>query len=174
MGESGDFSPCCLFDKPVNCVCSGVEKLECRVPELPVGPEFCSWTRFVWMMTRIYVIPTIPPWNSWYTGLGFISTTLCLGLITVLFLHYNFGCVTCDEQFINDGCVTCDAQFINDGCVTCDAQFINDVGCVTCYARFTNDQTSKKLVFYLIVILLIEIISGFYHQSKLQKMNTKI
>ena len=118
---------------------------------------------FLWMMIRIYVIPTIPPWNSWYTALSFISTAICLGLITILFLHHNLGCVTCDEQLI-DGVV----------CVTCYAQLIDGVGCVTCYARFTDDQTSKELMFYLIVILLIEIVSGFVHQSRLQKMNTGI
>jgi anaerobic dimethyl sulfoxide reductase subunit C (anchor subunit) len=105
---------------------------------------------FLWMMIRIYVIPTIPPWNSWYTALSFISTAICLGLITVLFLRHNLGCVTCDEQLI-------------DG-----------VGCVTCYAQFTEAQTGKTLIVSLTLIVLIEIISGFYHQSQLQKMNTGI
>jgi len=107
---------------------------------------------FLWMMTRIYVIPTIPPWNSWYTGLSFISTTVCLGLITILFLHYILGCVNCDEQFIND----------------------QNAGCVTCYARFIDDQTGKYLTVSLMIILLIEIISGFYHQTQLGRMNTGI
>lgn len=105
---------------------------------------------FLWMMIRIYVIPTIPPWNSWYTGLSFITTTACLGLITILFLQHNLGCLTCDEQLIDD------------------------VGCVTCYARVVESQTGKMLIVSLIVIVLIEIISGFYHQSQLQKMNTGI
>ncbi len=105
---------------------------------------------FLWMMIRIYVIPTIPPWNSWYTALSFISTAICLGLITVLFLQYNLGCLTCDEQLIND------------------------VGCVTCYARFIESQTGKTLMISLVVIALIEIISGFVHQSQLQKMTTGI
>jgi anaerobic dimethyl sulfoxide reductase subunit C (anchor subunit) len=105
---------------------------------------------FLWMMIRIYIIPTIPPWNSWYTALSFISTAVCLGLITILFLHHNLGCVTCDEQLI-------------DG-----------VGCVTCYARFIEAQTGETLIVSLTLIVLIEIISGFYHQSKLEKMNTGI
>ena len=92
---------------------------------------------FLWIMTRIYVIPTIPPWNSWHTGLSFVSTAVCLGLITILFLHYIFGCVNCDEQFI-------------------------------------NDQTGKYLTVSLMIILLIEIISGFYHQTQLGRMNTGI
>jgi anaerobic dimethyl sulfoxide reductase subunit C (anchor subunit) len=105
---------------------------------------------FLWMMIRIYIIPTIPPWNSWYTGLSFITTTACLGLITILFLQYNLGCLTCDEKLI-------------DG-----------VGCVTCYARVVESQTGKTLTISLIIIVLIEIISGFVHQSRLQKMNTGI
>jgi len=96
---------------------------------------------FLWMMIRIYVIPTIPPWNSWYTALSFISTTVCLGLITILFLHY--------------------IEFAN-------------VGCVTCYARFIEAQTGKTLIVSLTLIVLIEIISGFYRQSQLERMNTGI
>jgi anaerobic dimethyl sulfoxide reductase subunit C (anchor subunit) len=38
----------------------------------------------LWMMIRIYVIATIPAWNSWYTPLSFVSTALSLGLLTLL------------------------------------------------------------------------------------------
>ena len=41
----------------------------------------------LWTMSRIYIIPTIPPWNSWHTPVSFVSTALSLGLITLLFLH---------------------------------------------------------------------------------------
>lgn len=61
---------------------------------------------FLWTMTRIYVIPTIPPWNSWYTPLSFFSTAICLGLMTVLVVHYSVlareGCVVCYAQFLGD------------------------------------------------------------------------
>lgn len=35
----------------------------------------------LWAMTRVYLIPTIPPWNHWYTPVSFAATTLCLGLV---------------------------------------------------------------------------------------------
>lgn len=41
----------------------------------------------LWMMARVYMMPTIPAWNSWYTPLSFASTTVCLGLITFLLLN---------------------------------------------------------------------------------------
>ena len=37
-------------------------------------------------MTRIYVMPTIPAWNSWHTPVSFASTALSLGLLTLLFM----------------------------------------------------------------------------------------
>ena len=43
---------------------------------------------FLWMMARIYMIPTIPPWNSWYTPVSFVSAALCLGLLTFLIMDY--------------------------------------------------------------------------------------
>ena len=40
----------------------------------------------LWAMTRVYLIPTIPPWNHWYTPVSFTATTLSLGLLgTLLF-----------------------------------------------------------------------------------------
>lgn len=96
---------------------------------------------FLWMMTRIYVIPTIPPWNCWYTGLSFVSTAICLGLMISLLLYYA-GQV--------------------------------EAGCVVCYAQFMSDPTTRLLVLSLSLVLLLEIVSGFYHQSRLVKMNTGI
>ena len=40
----------------------------------------------LWAMSKIYIMPTIPAWNSWHTPLSFVSTSLSLGLITLLFL----------------------------------------------------------------------------------------
>ena len=40
----------------------------------------------LWAMTRVYLIPTIPAWNNWYTPVSFTATTLCLGLIASLLL----------------------------------------------------------------------------------------
>jgi anaerobic dimethyl sulfoxide reductase subunit C (anchor subunit) len=45
-----------------------------------------SGLALLWTMTRIYVMPTIPAWNSWYTPVSFVSTALSLGLLTLLFM----------------------------------------------------------------------------------------
>ena len=34
----------------------------------------------LWAMTRVYMIATIPAWNSWYTPVSFTATALSLGL----------------------------------------------------------------------------------------------
>jgi DMSO reductase anchor subunit len=86
---------------------------------------------FLWMMTRIYVISTIPAWNSWNTGLSFALTAICLGLITSLFL--------------------------------------NNTGLLS-----IGDLMSRGFEFVLIVVLLIEIVAGYLHQSRLVEMNTGI
>ena len=46
-----------------------------------------SGMALLWMMIRIYLIATIPPWYSWYTPVSFVATALSLGLITCLGLH---------------------------------------------------------------------------------------
>lgn len=46
-----------------------------------------SGLTLLWTMTCIYVMPTIPAWNSWHTPVSFVSTALSLGLLTLLFLH---------------------------------------------------------------------------------------
>ena len=43
----------------------------------------------LWTMIRIYVMPTIPAWNSWYTPVSFVSTALSLGLVSLLVLQAN-------------------------------------------------------------------------------------
>jgi len=133
---------------------SGWENWNAGYPEYLLSLSSVLGLVFLWMMTRIYVIPTIPPWNSWYTGLSFASTALCLGLITILLLYY--------------------IGFMNVACATPHAQSIDNVACVTRYARFTNDPTTKLLMISLTITLLIEIISTYYHQARLEKMNTGI
>jgi anaerobic dimethyl sulfoxide reductase subunit C (anchor subunit) len=85
----------------------------------------------MWMMIRIYVMPTIPAWNSWHTPVSFVSTALSLGLLTFLSLHAT--------------------GFVN-----------------------TSDQIVGDFWIVLVVILLIEIVSGFAHQSNLAKMDSGI
>jgi anaerobic dimethyl sulfoxide reductase subunit C (anchor subunit) len=45
--------------------------------------SLCGLT-LLWMMIRIYVMPTIPAWNSWYTPVSFMTTAICLGLLACL------------------------------------------------------------------------------------------
>lgn len=61
---------------------------------------------FLWTMTRIYIIPTIPPWNSWFTPLSFFSTAISLGLMIILIVHHSV--------LVREGCVVCYAQFLSD------------------------------------------------------------
>ena len=51
----------------------------------------------LWTMARIYVMPTIPAWNSWNTPVSFISTALGLGLLTLLFLNNNGSIIIADH-----------------------------------------------------------------------------
>ena len=51
----------------------------------------------LWTMTRIYVMPTIPAWNTWYTAVSFISTALGLGLLTLLLLNYSGSIIIADH-----------------------------------------------------------------------------
>jgi len=53
----------------------------------------------LWTMTRIYVMPTIPAWNTWNTPVGFISTALGLGLLTLLFLH-SYGSIIIADHIL--------------------------------------------------------------------------
>ena len=92
--------------------------------------SFCGLA-LLWMMVRIYVMPTIPAWNSWYTPVSFVSTALSLGLLTLLSLQAN--------------------GFVN-----------------------TSDQIAGYFWIVLIVILLIEVVSAFAHQSNLVKMDSGI
>ena len=85
----------------------------------------------LWMMIRIYTVPTIPAWNSWYTPLSFFSTAICLGLITTVVL--------------------------------------SRAGLVD-----TADQILKKFMLTLTAILLIEVVTGYLNQRRLETMNTGI
>jgi anaerobic dimethyl sulfoxide reductase subunit C (anchor subunit) len=59
----------------------------------------------LWMMIRIYVMPTIPAWNSWYTPLSFVLTTISLGLITLL-LFNDIGLVSMNNLLSKASAVT--------------------------------------------------------------------
>jgi anaerobic dimethyl sulfoxide reductase subunit C (anchor subunit) len=85
----------------------------------------------LWMMIRIYVMPTIPAWNVWNTPLSFFSTSLSLGLLTTIVLQ--------------------------------TAGLVNISGHVM--EAFALSAT---------VVLLIEMIFGILHQSRLIKMDTGI
>lgn len=85
----------------------------------------------LWMMIRIYTIPTVPAWNNWYTPLSFVSTTLCLGLLTLLAFDYS-GIIIIEGRQIN------------------------------------------KLLMLLTLVLGVELVTGYIHQSRLEKMDTGI
>jgi anaerobic dimethyl sulfoxide reductase subunit C (anchor subunit) len=53
----------------------------------------------LWMMIRIYVVPTIPAWYSWHTPLSFALTALCLGLLALLVFHHA-GAAKGDDEVI--------------------------------------------------------------------------
>ena len=38
----------------------------------------------LWTMACVYLLPTVPGWNSGHTPIGFAATALCLGLVTCL------------------------------------------------------------------------------------------
>ena len=38
----------------------------------------------LWTMAYVYLLPTVPGWNSGHTPIGFAATALCLGLVTCL------------------------------------------------------------------------------------------
>ena len=46
----------------------------------------------LWTMSRVYIMPTIPAWNTWFTPAGFVLTALGLGLLNLLIL-YSFGSI---------------------------------------------------------------------------------
>ena len=50
-------------------------------------PASLSGLYLLWTMSRVYLISTVPGWNSAHTPLGFTSTALCLGLISCLGLN---------------------------------------------------------------------------------------
>lgn len=60
-------------------------------------PSSIAGLFLLWAMARVYIIPTIPAWDSWFTPLSFATTSLCLGLITLLLLN-NFEPAGIDKQ----------------------------------------------------------------------------
>jgi DMSO reductase anchor subunit len=60
-------------------------------------PASAAGFALLWTMVRVYMMPTIPAWNSWFTPLSFASTTVCLGLITFLLLSMA-GSTGIDQQ----------------------------------------------------------------------------
>lgn len=60
---------------------------------LMVLSSFSGMT-LLWTMSRIYVMPTIPAWNSWHTPVSFVLTALSLGVVTLLFFHVDELMVT--------------------------------------------------------------------------------
>lgn len=92
--------------------------------------SFCGLALLM-MMARIYMMPTIPAWNSWFTPVSFVSTALSLGLLTFLSMHAS--------------------AFVSIG-----------------------DQFVGYFWIALVIILLVEIVSGLAHQSSLVKMDSGI
>jgi anaerobic dimethyl sulfoxide reductase subunit C (anchor subunit) len=52
--------------------------------ELSLLPAAIAGLFLLWTMSRVYLIPTLPAWNSWYTPFSFGGTALCLGVMTSL------------------------------------------------------------------------------------------
>jgi anaerobic dimethyl sulfoxide reductase subunit C (anchor subunit) len=50
------------------------------------GLLMVSGLALLWTMIRVYTLPTIPPWNRWYTPVSFLATTLSLGSLFLLIL----------------------------------------------------------------------------------------
>lgn len=67
------------------------------IPGYLLAPGSIAGLFLLWAMARVYIVPTIPAWNSWYTALSFATTGLCLGLITVLLLNTS-GSTGIDKQ----------------------------------------------------------------------------
>lgn len=68
-----------------------------KIPGYLLVPSSVAGLFLLWAMARVYIIPTIPAWDSWYTPLSFATTSLCLGLITFLLLN-NFVPAGIDNQ----------------------------------------------------------------------------
>ena len=70
-----------------------------NVASLKIYLALCSAIGIVllWMMIRIYTVPTIPVWNTWFTPSSFILTMLSLGSLTFLCLH-QLGVVNIEHQ----------------------------------------------------------------------------
>lgn len=102
-----------------------------KIPGYLLLPSSIAGLFLLWAMARVYIIPTIPAWDSWYTPLSFATTSLCLGLITFLLLN-TFGPVDIENQ------------------------------------------AGKFYVGALVVILIVEMLSGILHQQQLAKIDAGI
>lgn len=54
----------------------------------------------LWMMARIYLVPTIPAWNNWHTPVSFVLTALNLGLCSLL-VFQAAGMARIDDVLVN-------------------------------------------------------------------------
>lgn len=77
--------------------------LGCAFTALGAGFALCQWRRwlgpgvrqavagvtalvglaFVWASAQVYLLPTVPAWNTWTTPVGFLATTFLLGGLAV-------------------------------------------------------------------------------------------
>lgn len=95
-----------------------------------------SGLALLWTMSRIYVMPTIPAWNSWHTPLSFVSTALSLGVITLLVLHANEA-------------ITIAAHIIRIFYISLSAILLTEIitGGIHQYRLATMDQGMEKRIF---------------------------
>lgn len=59
---------------------------ESGISRLLLIPAALAGLFLLWSMSCVYLVPTIPPWNHWYTPVSFMTTTLCLGSIGAMLL----------------------------------------------------------------------------------------
>jgi DMSO reductase anchor subunit len=71
-----------------------------RLPAILLAPAAAAGVFLLWTMARVYLIPTIPAWNSAYTPLSFIATAVCLGLVSCLLFNLN-GVFELEKQAMN-------------------------------------------------------------------------
>jgi len=90
----------------------------------------------LWTMIRIYVMPTIPAWNSWHTPVSFVSAALSLGLLTLLLLHA-------------DGSLTIAAHIVRIFYIALSTILLIEIvsGVIHQFKLATMDQGMDKLVF---------------------------
>ena len=67
-----------------------------------LAPAALAGLLLLWTMSGVYLVVTVPPWNSAHTPLGFALTTLCLGAVACLLSGLG-GAVGIDRAVVN-GC----------------------------------------------------------------------